>query len=120
MLPRQSLLAPATLPRRVRPSLPSCWLMTDRRLGPAMPAIVAAMPPRSGVIIRPYAMDTQGRTATIRAIRRIGRAKRHLVLMAGRRIQGFDGRHGGGPAGLGTRRPGGRILSVLVLYDSVV
>jgi len=70
--------------------------MTDRRLGDALPALIAAMPPRSGVIVRPYAMDPKGRTATIRAIRRICRAKRHVVLIAARDGRGFDGVHAGG------------------------
>ena len=73
--------------------------MADARLSLALPQIVAAMPPRSGVIIRPYAMAAEGRMAMIRSIRRIGRAKRHLVLIADRRTRGFDGRHDGGPAG---------------------
>ena len=94
MLPRQ----PPIPVRCSRPFVPRCWLMTDRRLGPSMLAIVAAMPPRSGVVIRPYAMEPEGRAAMIRAIRRIGRAKRHLLLIADRAVAGFDGRHGGGPA----------------------
>lgn len=61
-----------------------------------MPRIVAAMPPRSGVIVRPYAMEADGRAALIRSIRRAGRAKRHVLLIADARAAGFDGRHRGG------------------------
>lgn len=88
--------------------------MTDRRLGQALPRIIAAMPPRSGVIIRPYAMDAKGRMAMIRTIRRIGRAKRHLLLIADQWQQGFDGRHGGGEAARAQRPSGGGILSMPV------
>lgn len=93
MLSRQPL-APHLRPR---PQLPRCWLMTDRRLGRSLPALVAGLPPRSGVIIRPYAMEPEGRAMMIRAIRRIGRAKRHMLLIADRATTGFDGMHGGGP-----------------------
>lgn len=94
MLPRQ----PPVPDRHLRPFVPRCWLMTDRRLGQSMPALVAAMPPRSGVIIRPHAMDPRGRVGLIRTIRRIGRAKRHMLLIADHVTAGFDGIHGGGPA----------------------
>ena len=80
--------------------LPSaqCWLMTDARLGDRLPAILAAMPPRSAVIVRPYAMNRHGRTALIRRMRHVARAKRHLFLHAGRSRIGFDGLHLGGAA----------------------
>jgi thiamine-phosphate pyrophosphorylase len=88
MLPRQ--------PRaKARRTVPTCWLMLDARLGHDMATIVATMPPRSAVIVRPYAMETNGRAKTIRQIRHIARAKRHLLLLAGPgSIAGYDGRHG--------------------------
>lgn len=77
--------------------MPRCWLMVDARLGARVPAIVAAMPPRSAVVVRPYAMQAGGRMAQIMAIRRVARAKRHLLLIAGGGPEaGFDGRHGDG------------------------
>lgn len=82
---------------RNRP-VPERWIMIDRRLGDRAAAIVAAMPPRSGVIIRPYAMADAGRVQLIRAIVRAGKARRHVILWAGRQSPGFaDGAHGGGP-----------------------
>jgi thiamine-phosphate pyrophosphorylase len=91
------------LPRQPSPSLkknhhvPICWLMVDARLGDAIPAIVAAMPPRSAVVVRPYAMRAGNRIGLIRAVRRVARAKRHLLLIAGGWSDaGFDGRHGDG------------------------
>ena len=82
-------------PTKAKRHVPRCWLMCDARLGDAIPAIVAAMPPRSAVVVRPYAMRVEGRAESIRAIRRVARAKRHLVLVAGDGPDaGFDGRHG--------------------------
>ena len=88
MLDRQPLC------HKKRP-LPTGWLMVDARLGSAIPAIVAAMPPRSAVVVRPYAMAKDGLSCMIRAIRRAARAKRHLLLIAGTGPEaGYDGRHG--------------------------
>ena len=71
--------------------------MVDARLGDSVPAIVAAMPPRSAVVVRPYAMQAEKRVELIRSIRRVARAKRHLLLIAGGGSDaGFDGRHGDG------------------------
>ncbi len=96
------MLIRQAMPRRGPkvPRIPATWLMTDARLGDAMPAIVAAMPARSAVVIRPYAMVSTDRVATMRAIRRVARAKRHLLLLAGGgAIEGYDGRHGHQPPG---------------------
>ncbi|MEQ1724794.1 MAG: thiamine phosphate synthase [Sphingopyxis sp.] len=80
---------------RKAPFIPRCWLMTDARLGRNIDRIVAALPPRSAVVVRPYAMEPVGRVAMIRAIRRAARARRHLLLLAGRgSARGYDGRHG--------------------------
>ena len=90
MLSRQPLT-------KTKRRVPMCWLMCDARLGADIPAIVAAMPPRSAVVVRPYAMQIEGRAELIRAIRRAARAKRHLLLIAGGGSDaGFDGRHGDG------------------------
>lgn len=70
--------------------------MTDARLGTDMVRMIAHMPPRSAIVVRPYAMAADGRTALIRRIRNAGRAKRHLLLIAGPMQPGFDGQHLGG------------------------
>lgn len=94
-------------PAAHRPAVPTRWLMTDARLGKAMPAIAAGMPPRSAIIIRPYALETGGRAALIRSLRRIAKARRHLLLLAGPGpIAGFDGRHYGGGARMTARTSG--------------
>ncbi len=101
MLPRQ-----ASVIRRAMKRVPTCWLMTDRRLGDAMPGIVARMPPRSAIVIRPYAMAREGRAALIRQLRHVARAKRHLLLLGGSgSLQGFDGRHLGGSYQQSGQRP---------------
>jgi thiamine-phosphate pyrophosphorylase len=87
----------ACVSRTRKKRVPPLWLMTDARLGTAMPAIVARMPPRSAVVIRPHAMEQGGRARAIRLLRRIARAKRHMLLLAGGGDPaGYDGRHGGG------------------------
>lgn len=111
MPPRQP--SPPTPLRADRRRIPLCWLMIDARLGEGLPRAIAAMPPRSAVVVRPYALATKGRAATIRAIRRAARAKRHLLLLAGDgSLSGYDGRHFGGGARL--RAAGGGFLSVPV------
>lgn len=90
MLPRQ----PPPCRGRGR-RVPTCWLMADARLGTAIATIIATMPPRSAVVVRPYALRSAGRAKLIRAIRRAARAKRCLLLLAGGgSIAGYDGRHG--------------------------
>ena len=79
----------------LRESVPQCWLMTDARLGPAMLRAIAAMPPRSAVVVRHHALGPEG-VGQVRAIRRMARARRHLLLTNGRSSGGFDGRHGSG------------------------
>ena len=101
MLPRQ----PSVVRRAVK-RVPTCWLMTDRRLGSAMPRIAARLPPRSAIVIRPYAMAQEGRAALIRRLRHVARAKRHLLLLAGGgSLHGYDGRHLGGSYQQSGQRP---------------
>ena len=85
------------MPARQPPSapIPRLWLMTDTRIAGALPQIIAALPPRSAVVIRPYALGASASEGAVRAFRRIARAKRHLLLLAGRGdVRAYDGRHG--------------------------
>jgi thiamine-phosphate pyrophosphorylase len=76
-------------------AIPRLWLMTDARIADALARIIAAMPPRSAVVVRPYALGESASEQTLRTLRRIARAKRHLLLLAGRGdARGYDGRHG--------------------------
>jgi thiamine-phosphate pyrophosphorylase len=78
-----------------RGQVPPCWLMTDARLGNAMPKIAARqLPPRSVIVIRPHALDGYGITQLARGLRRIARARRHLLLWGGvGQPAGYDGVH---------------------------
>jgi thiamine-phosphate pyrophosphorylase len=69
--------------------------MTDGRLGEAMPMIAARrLPPRSAIILRSQALAGHDVMPLARQLRRIARARRHLLLWAGkRRPKGFDGVH---------------------------
>ncbi len=88
---------PRSAPPR-RAMLPQRWLMADAHCGNALPAMLAAMPPRSGVILRPYAMARWGRTDNLRRLARIARARRHRIIVAGVQAARFgDGWHIGGP-----------------------
>jgi thiamine-phosphate pyrophosphorylase len=109
MLDRQS-------PRdQARPPLPGQWMMVDARMGDGIAAAVAALPPRSGVIVRPYALPERRRAALIRAIRRAARARRHLLIVADRDTAGFDGRHLPAHARV-PRRPAG--LLTMAVHDA--
>lgn len=123
MLQRQSFapssLGPApAVKKRARPAhLPQLWLMVDARLGPALPRIIAHLPPRSAVIVRPYAMGAALGSAHLRTIRYLARARRHILLYAGTgQTQGYDGQHLGGGARPSGRKAG-RIITMPV-HDS--
>lgn len=80
------------MPRRH--PLPHRWLMTDERLGDALLPIVGAMPRGSGIVFRHYATPLPERRALFAAVHRIARARRHVLLIAGRVLPGADGVHG--------------------------
>ncbi len=110
------LIRQASVPHRPVKRVPACWLMTDARLGRAMPHIAAHMPPRSAIVVRPYALAAAGRTELIRALRRIARAKRHLLLLSGAgAAPGFDGRHAGRGASTARKRRG---FTSMPVHDS--
>nr|MCU0729469.1 thiamine phosphate synthase [Sphingopyxis sp.] len=72
--------------------------MLDQRLGDAMLCAVRTLPPRSAVVIRPHAMSDSQRQR-IRAVRRIARARGHMLLLAGADAQWADGIHASGHGG---------------------
>ncbi len=116
MLSRQPRLNPPRTKKRQAVAVPQSWLMTDARLGSAIPHIAAHMPPRSAIIIRPYAMGGHGDAAMLRSIRHVARAKRHLLLLADSQNQpslwAYDGCHLG-RFGSNARRGSG-FLSIAV------
>lgn len=77
-----------------RSPIPVHWLMLDARLGDAMIAAARALPPRSGIILRPQAMTAdQQKPAILRRLRAIARARRHILLSSGIQRPGYDGVH---------------------------
>ncbi|MEH3041082.1 MAG: thiamine phosphate synthase [Sphingomonas paucimobilis] len=79
---------------RRRHPLPPRWLMTDERLGNALPAMVAKLPRGSGVVFRHYATPTCDRRRLFARVRRIARARGLVLLVAGPSLRGGDGVHG--------------------------
>ncbi len=73
--------------------------MTDERLGDALPAIIAALPRGSGIVFRHYATLARERRALFAQLRRIARARGHVLLVAGPWLRGADGVHGRGVRG---------------------
>jgi thiamine-phosphate pyrophosphorylase len=75
--------------------VPTCWLMTDQRLGGLMIPIAARiLPPRSAIIMRPHALSPTELAKMSGALRRVARARRHLFLWGGRHMSpGYAGRH---------------------------
>lgn len=85
--------------------MPVAWLMTDDRLGNAMLRIAARMPPHSVIIIRPHALAATNVPRLLSQMRRLARARRHLLLWGGKGCPaGVDGVH----LRHGERRPNAR------------
>lgn len=63
--------------------LPTLWLMTDERQGDALWAALDRLPRGGGVIVRHYGLPAPERRALFARIRRIGRARGLVVLLAG-------------------------------------
>ena len=104
--------------RRARRRVPQCWLMTDPRLALGLASglvgAIACLPPRSAVVVR-RDMLCADQAQMLRAVRRVARARRHLLLTSGRTVAGFDGRHASGGVlhtGNRRRRPGWQSVPV--------
>ena len=67
------------MPRRHPSPLPQVWLFTDARLGDALFAAVAALPPGSGIVLRHDRLAPGQRWRLARRLARMG----HLLLLAG-------------------------------------
>lgn len=81
------------MPRRHPSQLPQRWLFTDARLGDALFAAVAALPPGSGIVLRDDGLAPGKRWRLARRLARTG----HVLLLAGppavARRWGADGVH---------------------------
>ncbi|WCT73196.1 thiamine phosphate synthase [Sphingomonas naphthae] len=88
------------MPRR-HPALPACWLMTDERQGEALWVALRRLPKGSGVVFRHYSLPPAERRALFDRVRRIARARRLVLVLAGppRLARGWraDGAHGRSP-----------------------
>lgn len=88
-----------------RQPLPRLWLMTDERMGDALPAAADRLPAGAGIVFRHYRTEPSARRALFGTLR--SRRPDALLLLAGpheeARAWGADGSHGRGPgAGLRT------------------
>jgi thiamine-phosphate pyrophosphorylase len=84
-----------------RHPLPHLWLMTDERIGDALWEALARLPRGAGVIFRHYATPPAERRRIYDRVRRIARARRLVLVLAGspRAAIGWraDGAHGRSP-----------------------
>lgn len=81
-------------------ALPTCWLMTDERLGDALWPAIDALPRGSGIVVRHYGLRLAERRTLFKRIERRARARRHRVIRAG------PARLAAGEAGVHGRLPG--------------
>ena len=73
--------------------LPRLWLMTDARMGEALLPAIAALPKGSGLVFRHYELSAEDRNILLARVRRIARARRLVLVVAGK--GGAHGRHRG-------------------------
>jgi len=86
-----------------RARIPGLWLMTDERIAQAaLLRAVARLPRGSAVVVRHYGLGEAARRALFEAVRRAGRRRGLMLLLAGdadqARAWGADGHHGRGRA----------------------
>jgi thiamine-phosphate pyrophosphorylase len=85
------------MPSRYPTKVPTRWLMTDERLGDALwGALWGALrrlPPGSGVVFRHYATPAAERRMLFARVRRVARARRLVLVVAGPPMAGAL-RHG--------------------------
>ena len=74
---------------------PVTWLMTDERLGDGLWRALRRLPPGSGIVFRHHATPPAERRAIHRQVRRIAKARRLVLLVAGGGLPG-DGVHKSG------------------------
>ncbi len=62
---------------------PRLWLMSDERMGDALLPSVAALPRGSGVVFRHYSLEPRERAALLKAVEKIGRRRRLMLVIGG-------------------------------------
>jgi thiamine-phosphate pyrophosphorylase len=79
-------------------ALPHLWLVSDARNDAGLEGALKRLPPGSGFIFRHYHLPPRQRRARFETLRRIARARRHTVILAGDARQarrwGADGAYG--------------------------
>ncbi len=94
--------------KRANP-LPTLWLISDARNDAALDKALARLPHGSGLIYRHYHLPNPERFLRFRALRRIAKARGHVVILADSaltaRAWGADGIYGS-PRSLTPRRTG--------------
>ncbi|RZM07155.1 MAG: thiamine phosphate synthase [Sphingomonas sp.] len=81
------------MPSRYPAKVPPRWLMTDERLGDGLWRALRRLPPGSGVVFRHYATPLEDRSMLFERIRRVARARRLVLVVAGPTMAGAL-RHG--------------------------
>ena len=71
-------------------ALPTLWLMTDERMGPALWTALERLPRGSGVVFRHFATPPAERTAIFTRLSRVARRRRLIVVRAGVKGQSPD------------------------------
>lgn len=89
--------------------LPRLWLVTDARNDARLEAALARLPHGSGIIYRHYHLPDDVRLTRFRALRRVAKARGHVVILADSALTaqawGADGIYGS-PRALVPRRAG--------------
>lgn len=99
-------------------SLPLLWLLSDARNDAVLEDRLRALPPGSGFVYRHYYLAPEERIARFMALRRIARARGHLVILADSTLTarewGADGVYGAARALYPTRRD---MVTVATAHD---
>lgn len=67
-----------------RHKLPRRWLMTDPRMGDALWPALTRLPRGSGIIFRHYALSGIARRDLLRRVRKVARARKLMLVVAGK------------------------------------
>ncbi len=99
-------------------SLPALWLISDARNDAGLERALARLPRGSGLIYRHYHLDGPERLGRFRKLRRIAKARGHVVILADSALTarewGADGIYGA-PRSLWPRRAG--LLHLATAHD---
>jgi len=98
--------------------LPALWLLSDERNDARLEQALPRLPRGSGFIFRHYHLAPEERFARYRALRRIAKARGHVVILADSALTAREWRadgYYGAPRSLTPRRRG--LLTVATVHD---